>query len=229
MATGFKLGEALEQRDEMLLSEESKKILRAVSIEEFLSLEFPPRENVLASWLPTQGLCMLYGPRGIGKTHVGIGVAVAVATGGSFLTWKAEKARPVLYLDGEMPAVVLQERFKKAITNNRADEVKGAPVEENHSGGDQSFDAPSLSIITPDLQKNGIPDLTSSVDQEMLEPSLSGVSLIIVDNISTLCRRGRENESESWLPVQEWALRMRTRGISVLFIHHAGKGGSQRG
>lgn len=34
---------------------------------------------------------------------------------------------------------------------------------------------------------------------------------------------------ESWLAVQEWALGLRARGKSVLFIHHTGKSGQQRG
>jgi len=42
-------------------------------------------------------------------------------------------------------------------------------------------------------------------------------------------RSGRENEGESWLPVQGWALRHRAAGRSVLFIHHSGKNGEQRG
>ena len=42
-------------------------------------------------------------------------------------------------------------------------------------------------------------------------------------------RTGRENEAEGWLPVQDWALGHRRAGRSVLFIHHAGKGGLQRG
>jgi len=50
-----------------------------------------------------------------------------------------------------------------------------------------------------------------------------------LDNLSALCRYGRENEGEGWLPVQEWALALRRRGISVLFIHHAGKNFAQRG
>jgi hypothetical protein len=53
--------------------------------------------------------------------------------------------------------------------------------------------------------------------------------LIIIDNISTLVRSGKENEAESWLPVQGWALKQRRAGRCVLFIHHAGKGGLQRG
>ena len=52
---------------------------------------------------------------------------------------------------------------------------------------------------------------------------------MILDNLSALCVSGKENEGESWLPVQRWALRLRQRGISVLFVHHAGKGGAQRG
>src|SRR6185437_841893 len=30
-------------------------------------------------------------------------------------------------------------------------------------------------------------------------------------------------------PIQEWLLRLRRRGVSVLIVHHAGKGGEQRG
>ena len=55
------------------------------------------------------------------------------------------------------------------------------------------------------------------------------IRLVVLDNLSTLIRSGKESESDSWLPVQEWALRLRSRGKSVLLIHHAGKGGQQRG
>ena len=87
----------------------------------------------------------------------------------------------------------------------------------------------SFKLITPDLQRGAMPDLATPKGQVMLETNLVGIELIIVDNISTLCRNTRENEADSWLPVQEWALRMRASGKSVLFIHHAGKGGNQRG
>ncbi len=53
--------------------------------------------------------------------------------------------------------------------------------------------------------------------------------VIILDNISTLCRSGAENKGEDWGPVQSWALRLRRKGISVIFVHHEGKNGFQRG
>jgi predicted XRE-type DNA-binding protein len=74
-----------------------------------------------------------------------------------------------------------------------------------------------------------MPDLSTNKGQQDVKPFLENVELIIVDNIATLCRRGNENDTESWKPVQEWALKMRASGKAVLFIHHAGKKGAQRG
>ncbi len=194
-------------------SEPEGPSLRAVTIHEFLATELPPRENVLAPWLPTQGLAMIYAKRGIGKTHLGLGIFYAVASGGRFLKWEAPKPRPVLYVDGEMPAVALQERIAAI--------VKATDIEPP---------APEyLKLITPDLQERGIPDIGCVEGQEAIEEHLEGIKLVILDNLSTLLRQGRENEAESWNPVQEWALSLRRKGISVLFIHHAGKGGQQRG
>jgi hypothetical protein len=74
-----------------------------------------------------------------------------------------------------------------------------------------------------------MPDLSTLPGQLSLEPFLEGIELIIVDNITTLCRTGSENETEAWKPVQDWSLRMRASKRAVLFIHHAGKKGAQRG
>ncbi len=79
-----------------------------------------------------------------------------------------------------------------------------------------------------DLQKGGF-DLANEADQRAIESDLTGADVVFIDNISTLARTGRENEAESWLPVQEWALEQRRAGRSVVFMHHAGKGGAQRG
>ena len=87
----------------------------------------------------------------------------------------------------------------------------------------------SLSIITPDIQELGMPDLSDEAGQQALEPFVDEADLIVVDNISTLVRNGRENETESWVPIQAWALKQRVKRKTILFIHHACKGGDQRG
>ena len=189
----------------------SKLRFKTVTLVELLSKELPARENVLMPWLPCQGLAMIHAPRGVGKTHIALGIAYAVACGGKFLKWHAVIPRNVLIIDGEMPAVVLQERL--------ASIVKSGETEPQAD----------IEFITPDFQSSRMPDLTREDDQAELEEVIANKELIIIDNISTLCRTGRENEAEGWLPVQEWALRMRAAGKSVLFIHHSGKAGGQRG
>lgn len=185
--------------------------LEVTNVFEFIKKELPPREHILTPWLPVQGLTMIYAPRGIGKTHVALGIACAVANGSTFLNWSAPKPRNVLYLDGEMPATLMQERLK-ALMKDEMQKPKAL-----------------FQLLTPDLQQGAMPDLATYKGQEILEPYLKNIDLIIVDNISTLCRTSKENEADSWLPVQEWALTKRAAGKSILFIHHAGKSGHQRG
>ena len=52
---------------------------------------------------------------------------------------------------------------------------------------------------------------------------------MIVDNLSTLCPSLKENNADSWVPVQEWVLSLRRANKSAVLIHHGGKGGTQRG
>ena len=185
-----------------------------VTLEELLDISFRPREEILGSLIMTQSLNMFYAWRGVGKTHVAIGAAYAVATGSRFLKWKTPKPRGVLYLDGEMPGVALQERLQAVVEANGKDPPPGF-----------------FKIATPDLQQHGVmPDLATQEGQSAVDAMITPeIELIVVDNISCLCRSGKENESESWIPVQGWALKQRAAGRAVLFIHHSGKNGEQRG
>jgi putative DNA primase/helicase len=86
-----------------------------------------------------------------------------------------------------------------------------------------------LNILTADLLESGIGNLASLAVQTEIEPLLDGVELLVLDNLSSLTAVIRDNDAESWNPIQEWLLRLRRRGTSVLIVHHAGKGGEQRG
>jgi len=192
----------------------SKHTLHIVNVADLLTMELPERGYVLYPVIKEQGTAMLYAPRGLGKTWAALSVAYAVASGQSvFGSWKAPVPRRVLYLDGEMPASTMKERLASIIAG-----YDGEPP-----------DADYLRILTPDLQPDFMPNIATQEGQADLAPFLEDVDLVVVDNIATLGRNGRENETEGWLPVQEWALRLRRAGKSVLFIHHAGKGGNQRG
>jgi AAA domain len=188
------------------------KGLQVLDAKQLLTAVFPPRTNILAPWLPDKGLAMIYAPRGVGKTWVALAIAHAVASGGGFLRWRAPRPRRVLYIDGEMPASTLQERYRMVVSASMQD----APRE-------------NFRLVAADFQKDGLPDLADADAQRFYDSAMNEAELIIVDNLSTVARGLRENEADAFGPVQTWLLSQRAASRSVLLIHHAGKGGGQRG
>lgn len=209
-----RLGETAERLQRLRAEADTALIpLEAVDVHALALMQFKMRDCILDPWLHTQDLCMVFAARGIGKTHFAIAIAFAVATGGSFAQWKANKARRVLYLDGELPGCVMQKRLLM-----HCPDVEPAP----------GF----FRMFTPDLVPDGrtLPDLATIEGQELIERMIEPeTEVLIIDNLSAWARTGRENEAESWLPVAGWILRLRRRGIAVLLIHHGGKNGQQRG
>lgn len=208
-----KLVDARAAEIEAGTAEGKTKGLVCLDYADFMNKAYPPRKMLLDPILPRQGLCMLYAPRGVGKTFVSLSIAHAVASGGSvFGRWTAPEPARTLFIDGEMPAVTLQERLR-----------------DISAGSLSTIEPDMLKILTPDEQEAPMPNLATAAGQEAIEPFLEGVSFVVLDNLSTLARNGRSNDEESWLPVQSWLLSLRRRGISVLCVHHSGKGGDQRG
>jgi putative DNA primase/helicase len=82
-------------------------------------------------------------------------------------------------------------------------------------------------VLAADHSELGI-NLGSPEGQLELERHLHGVDLLILDNLSTLTN-GSEGASDAWLPMQNFLLRLRRKGVAVLLIHHAGVNGKQRG
>ncbi len=187
--------------------------LQPLNIGDFLTLILPPRRDILKPWLPEKALAMIYSPRGVGKTHLALALGYAIASGGEFLGWKAPEPRRVLYMDGEMPAAVLQTRLAATVAG-----LANEPPTPDY-----------FRLLSADLTEDGIPDLATKAGQQEIDAFIGSAEVLILDNISTLCRSGKENEAESWVIVQEWALAHRRQGRSVIFVHHAGKGGGQRG
>lgn len=193
----------------------TRRTFVAADVRDVMEYTFKTRECLLSPWLRTQSLNMVHAWRGVGKTHFSLNVAYAVASGGSWLTWKAAVPRKVLYLDGEMPGASIQTRLAAI---GLATDVEPPPG--------------YLRILTPDMQPDGItPNLATAEGREavngMIEPD---TALIVVDNLSALVRgAGRENDADSWDSIATWALQLRARGHAVLFVHHSGKSGAQRG
>jgi hypothetical protein len=195
------------------LEESEPTAARPVDLRELLRMEMPPREWLVQGFLQRRDLAMLHAFRGTGKSRFLHGLAVAVASGGSFLRWRAPEPAGVLLVDGELPREDLQAMLAQAVAALDVEPI--AP----------------LRILSADLADAPVRSLATATGRERVASYLSDdIEFLILDAIGTLCPgSGRENESESWEAMQDWLLELRRSGITVLFAHHDGKGGSQRG
>jgi hypothetical protein len=176
-----------------------------LTAEELTTTALPERATLLDPILAANSLALFYGPRGLGKTFVAMGIAWATASGGSFLNWHASRPHRVLYVDGEMAAAGLQARLKL---------LGSAP--------------PTLKFMIADLGTRSLPDLGHYTGQLRLQQAWDDPDLVVLDNLSSLVGF-RSGDPDCWNELQRFLLAQRRIGRAMLVVHHANKKGEQRG
>ena len=204
-------------RKQLEALEKPKPRLITLTHKELIEKAIPPRKYVLHPWLPEAAISMVFAAPGIGKSYLCLSAAGAIASGGTLFKttpWTAPEPQRVLYIDGEMHEADLQTRVKKLLHQ------MGKNIPEDH-----------LRYLNGSWQEEFIPDLSIAEGQRLVEEVIAdqGTKVLFLDNLSTLCRAGRENETDSWKQMQAWLLHLRWRGIAVVLIHHAGKSRDENG
>jgi hypothetical protein len=200
------------------LNPEGKPYPRAIPMSDLLAMNLPSRCWIVEGLLQDRDIAMVHAWRGTGKTHFTYGLAHAAASGGRFLRYIVPTPIPVLVVDGEMPAQLIQERCREIERN--AARPKQAPYD----------------VLAVDMLEAPLPSLATPAGQRIVEGNIAeianehGQCLLILDSVSTLCGNPvGENEAASWDAMQEWLLKLRRQRVSTLFCHHDSKGGAQRG
>ena len=203
---------ALEKAKEDILSLIPQKKNTSISIADFLIKEVPPRK-VQCGFVFEDSINFIYAWRGVGKTWFSLSLAYAMATNTPFLKWQSSEKFSVLYLDGEMSESGMHQRLWQI-----CDMSGGAIPEQMHLMGMYTVGNTLMPKIS---SPEGRAEISEAIER-------TGAKIIVVDNLSSLTR-GDENDAESFEPVQDWCLEHRAAGRSIVLIHHAAKGGQQRG
>lgn len=190
-----------------------------VSGDDFLVERIPPRKILLSTIsgdepvIFEQSINQVFAWRGAGKTCLGLGLVRALATGERFLNFKATGRTYVLYVEGELPDSQFQERWRSIVgkTDGYA-HMASIDKQPGHHYVSMATDAgmQMIEATLTDLKSKGIE-----------------IKVLMLDNISTLFNV-KANDEEVWIPIQSWLTSLRSRGITVFFFHHAGKGGLSR-
>ena len=180
---------------------------------------FPTVEPVLGGIISMTSRVMLVAPTGLGKTHFAMAMAGSVAAGKDFLHWSVPAARPVLYLDGEMPKGLMQIRAREMM--RRMD----LTVDE------KGHFRRNMHIISRELYENELEPLNSPAGQKFVDGWLAahaGTGLIVFDNIQSLLI-GELLDPKSWEPVLPWIRKLTAQRIAQIWVHHANEDGTSFG
>ena len=180
----------------------------AIKGKAFRELAITPRKKLLDDWFREGDTGFVFSFRGVGKTWLAYALARAIARGEGVGPWaKGEEAARVCYLDGEMPAELMQER----------DKAFGEPCENliliNH---EILFDRTGLVLNLARAE------VQTAITQWCID---GGFKVLVIDNLSTLVSGVKENDSDAWEILLPWLLDLRRKKIAVLLVHHAGRNG----
>jgi hypothetical protein len=162
---------------------------------------------MLGSWLTTTSRTMIYAETGIGKTHFALTLAAHIAAGQDFLHWTVGTPRKVLYIDGEMPEGLAQERLRDA--TRRLGFIPEGLLYLNRDD-------------FPEMEPLNTPEGRAFI--ESVITALDGVNLIVFDNIQSLLT-GNLRETDSWAAILPWVRDLSRTKTGQIWVHHTGRDG----
>ncbi len=175
--------------------------LQILTYQQFIELVFPPNSWLVDRLIPKDGITCISGQPKVGKSMLSLYLAVCIATGINFLGhFETEKAG-VLYISKDEPMNLTQSRLKKMVVDSNGE----LPI---------TFISDTKLFFDSDRY---ISQLLTIIDSNQIK-------VIIIDSFRRIFR-GNENESQTINEVQNRLKKIQEKGVTIIFIHHHGKGG----
>ncbi len=202
-----------EDTSGLLVSKPAEHIREIVcTAEEFLRQTFPEKHRIL-DFLNEREIALMSGWRGAGKTFFILSMLESITCRVPFGPWQAHQAVPALYLDGELAEVDLQSRIRALHCHERL-----APLYLYSDNMSTSRGLGKANLSSKKWRDN--------LGQLLID---KGIKVWCLDNISSISGGIQENVAEEWVPVNDWLMDLRFKGITSILIHHVGLSGKQRG
>jgi hypothetical protein len=149
--------------------------------------------------LPAESLMLLHGPRGVGLTHLAVGIAVAMATGTSFLGWEPPRPSRVLLLSGTMSATALAGRAQGNRLPHDLEVVE------------------RLQLVAVGRKAAVLPNLATTEGWQELGVLAAQAEVVIIDDIAGLVPGGRLNPAAA-AGLQQCLANLRRDGKAIVVV-----------
>lgn len=181
-----------------------------LTLDQWTKREIQPRDRLLGDLLSTTSRAILSADTGLGKTNFSLALAFHMSAGRDFCHWKAHRPARILFIDGEMPRELMQERLSDA--ERRLGE---RPKSLFCLSREDVEDMPPLDVADRDGNMIGQQYI------EHLIAYLGWIDFIIFDNLGCLTVGDLANP-ESWLPMVPYMRHLSKQRIGQLWINHTG-------
>lgn len=167
-----------------------------------------PMEWVIKGWIPTQGVAMIYGESGVGKSFIALDMACSIASG---VKWQNIKSSHgvVVYLAGEGNYGIRQ-RIAAWCKKN----------------GIESLD--NLLISNKPMDLDG-PGAAIKVIEAVRELSSDNVSIVIVDTLNNHMSGDENSARDTRTMINNSKIIASALSGTVAFVHHTGLNDSSKG
>jgi 5S rRNA maturation endonuclease (ribonuclease M5) len=183
---------------------------------------FPPSEQLLGDLLTTKSRVFMVGYTGLGKTMLGLAMAVGIATGNGFLHWRSGRPARVLYIDGEMPGELLQARIQDAVKRSECERTP-ANLFAYSADWSEAFAKyyPSLGTLAPLNTEQGQQFIYDLIAE------LGGIDAVFFDNVMSLVI-GDQKDEIPWSETLPLVTKLTAKGIAQVWFDHTGHNAGQQ-
>ena len=182
--------------------------LEDLTAEAWKTKKLPRRDYLMGTALCTTSRWMIIGDTGVGKTLLGIAIAMAIAANQQILNWKpCGRPRVTMYIDGELPAETFQERVRlpEALYGAAGVQFYGYNLEELEQKG------------------QGFEPFNTQAGRAWLEREIGRLKpdLIVFDSVMCLTVDAM-GDDRAWRPVAELMSWITSKRVAQIWIHHTG-------
>lgn len=164
----------------------------------------------MSPWLTSHSINLIFAPTGVGKSMIGIYLALCCSGGADFMRFPSIETGKVLYIDGEMGHARVGKRLKAFLNNQNV-----------------NIDPENFKVISYEDFPDGMPNLSNPDSFNRWEATFKPYDLIFVDNLDTctLPLSPRDDDLSMWLRMRPWLLKIKQSGKCLVLIHHSNKAG----
>ena len=200
------------------------KVIAFDDIETFLTTDYPKPEYIIDPFVSDQTIVQIVGASGVGKTMFGLSIAGAIAAANGLLDMPSVGgAKPILYVEGELPAADIQIRVSGMLDKIKRSIPKGY---FNVSSLQQQLKLNSRGF-TPIQTEQGLIEIENAIFK--IKERTGKMPVVFIDNISCLAGGLKENDADAWSPIINRFVKWKNLGSTIFYFHHLNKGNDASG